>query len=65
MTAHAVSAIVERPRSVGLNQSLAPTGWLAVAPSGHLIDDLHALIPDSKALLVNWVNVANDASPPD
>lgn len=65
MTAHSVSATVERLRSVGLNLSLAPTGWLAVAPSSLLTDDLRALIRDSKALLINRVRAANDASPLD
>ena len=65
MPAHSASAIVERLHSAGLNLSLAPTGGLAVAPSSHLTDDLRALIRDSKALLIDWVKAANDASPPD
>jgi hypothetical protein len=30
-----------------------------------LTDDLRALIRDSKALLIDWVKAANDASPAD
>lgn len=65
MPAHSASAIVEKLHGAGLNLSLAPTGGLAVAPSSHLTDDLRALIRDSKALLIDWVKAANDASPPD
>lgn len=65
MAAHTATAIVERLHGAGLNLSLAPTGGLAVAPSSHLTDDLRALIRDSKALLIDWVKAANDASSPD
>lgn len=65
MAAHTATAIVEKLHSAGLNLSLAPTGGLAVAPSSHLTEDLRALIRDSKALLIDWVKAANDASPPD
>lgn len=65
MAAHTATAIVEKLHSAGLNLSLAPAGGLAVAPSRHLTEDLRALIRDSKALLIDWVKAANDASPPD
>ena len=65
MAAPCASAIVDQLRGAGLNLSLAPAGGLAVAPSSHLTEDLRALIRDSKALLIDWVKAANDASPPD
>lgn len=65
MPTHSASAIVERLRSAGLNLSLAPTGWLAVAPSSHLTEDLRALIRDSKALLIDWVKATNDVCSAD
>ena len=65
MTAQAVETVVAQLADAGLNLSLTLAGGLAVAPSSHLTDDLRALIRDSKALLIDWVKAANDASPPD
>ncbi len=70
MTALAVKAVVAQLTHAGLNLSLAPAGGLAVAPSSHLTADLRALIRSSKALLIDWLTVANDATshlpdPPD
>jgi hypothetical protein len=70
MPAHSANAIVERLHGAGLNLSLAPTGGLAVAPSSHLTSDLRDLIRSSKALLIEWLRAANDATchapdPPD
>jgi hypothetical protein len=70
MTAHAVDVVVAQIAHAGLNLSLAPEGGLAVAPRSHLTADLRELIRNSKALLIDWLTAANDATshapdPPD
>lgn len=70
MTAHSASAIVHQLHCAGLNLSLAPAGGLAVAPPSHLTADLRDLIRNNKALLIDWLTAANDATnhapdPPD
>lgn len=70
MSAQSASAIVDQLHHAGLNLSLAPAGGLAVAPASHLTADLRDLIRNSKALLIDWLTAANDASsrasdPPD
>ena len=62
MTAQAVETVVAQLADAGLNLSLAPAGGLAVAPSSHLTADLRALIRSSKAQLIDWLTVANDAA---
>ncbi len=70
MTLQAIEAVVAQLANAGLNLSLAPAGGLAVAPSSHLTADLRDLIRSSKALLIDWLTAANDATnhapdPPD
>lgn len=70
MTAQAVETVVAQLSDIGLNLSLAPAGGLAVTPSSHLTADLRDLIRSSKAILIGWLNAANDAAshaldPPD
>jgi hypothetical protein len=62
MTTLAVETVVAQLAKAGLNLSLAPAGGLAVAPSSHLTADLRELIRSSKALLIDWLTVANDAA---
>jgi hypothetical protein len=62
MTALAIETVVAQLVDAGLNLSLAPAGGLAVAPSSHLTADLRALIRSSKALLIDWLIAANDAT---
>lgn len=62
MTTLAVEAVVAQLANAGLNLSIAPAGGLAVAPSSHLTADLRELIRSSKAQLIDWLTVANDAA---
>lgn len=62
MPALAVETVVAQLSHAGLNLSLAPAGGLAVAPRSHLTADLRDLIRSSKALLIDWLTAANDAT---
>jgi hypothetical protein len=61
-TSLAAETVLARLAAAGLNLSLAPAGGLAVTPSSHLTADLRALIRSSKALLIDWLTVANSAA---
>ena len=62
MTEQAVETIVAQLANAGIYFSLAPSGGLAVGPSSHLTADLRALIRSSKALLIDWLNTANNSA---
>lgn len=64
MTALAIEALLAKLSHAGLRLALAPAGGLAVAPSKHLTADLRDVIRSSKALLINWLTVANYGSDP-
>lgn len=70
MTGEALKAVIYQLSQAGLNISLASSGRLAVAPASHLTENLRELIRSSKALLIDWLTLTNDADctahdPPD
>jgi hypothetical protein len=62
MTTLAVETVVAQLSHAGLNLSLAPAGGLAVTPRSQITADLRELIRSSKALLIDWLTAANDAT---
>ena len=55
--------IVDTLHTAGLRMSLIPGGALAVAPASRITHELRRLIRDSKAMLVDWLQAANDPAP--
>lgn len=63
MSALPVQDIFEALNDAGLSVSLAPEGGLGVAPASRLTHELRDLIRGNKAVLVDWLQAANDPAP--
>lgn len=60
MSAFPIQDIFEALHDAGLSVSLAPDGGLGVAPASRLTHELRDLIRSNKAVLLDWLQAAND-----
>ena len=63
MSALPVQEVFEILHDAGLNVSLVPDGGLGVAPARRLTNELRDLILGNKAVLMDWLQAANDLTP--
>ena len=63
MSALPVQDIFEILHVAGLSVSLVPDGGLGVAPASRLTNELRDLIRGNKAVLMDWLQAANDPTP--
>ena len=63
MSALPVQGIFDALHDAGLSLSLAISGRLVVSPGSRLTPDLRDLIRGNKAVLVDWLQAANDPAP--